>query len=274
MKNIDPRISQKLVQLLDDRDHDIRSAAVLAIHHLGIQDPAVCEILMSRLVEASPRIRRQARKAAEFLGIQEQIRRKVAGQLGDPDDDLRWRAVIVICELPLRDSDLLARVVHLLEDEDPNVRWAAIHTINRHGICEPEVLRRVAELMWDEDPYVRIEAAWLIEGLGIPSSRSHEEADEQRPYFSEPMLQALRQVYGPKGFGDRVEPAGAGEPQADAPAEPPVINHGVRRRGDPDRAIDEPAVGQRGPDPPVLDRPVEQLSDANPAGSRSHRFGD
>ncbi len=155
----DREVVMKIAERLEDKDSDVREAAVKALGELGIRDGDVAMKIVERLEDAVSDVRVAAVEALGKIGIRDSdVAMKIVEKLEHKDSDVRYAAVRVFGSLGIKDREVVMKIAERLEDEDSDVREAAVYALGKLGIKDRDVAMKIVEKLEDEDPWVRYEA--------------------------------------------------------------------------------------------------------------------
>jgi hypothetical protein len=139
-------ISDALVKLLDDPDHEVRLIAIRAVGGLGTEAPKSAGAAMARMFERADETEKLALlRASKQIGVQD----LVGLGIGDASPLVRVAALDAALGTPRAEGALSAA----LADSDPSVRRAALERVAKKDLVEKETRDRALALaVRDVDP--------------------------------------------------------------------------------------------------------------------------
>ncbi|MFH1812365.1 MAG: HEAT repeat domain-containing protein [Pseudomonadota bacterium] len=125
---------------------------------------------------------------------------RIIALLGDPEDEKRTAAIVVLGELEIKSTACVEALVRRLDDESPRVRLLAVQTLGRLGARK--ALPRLAQLLGERDASLREAAIATITSFGesvvgeLEKRAAEAGTDERRALDA-----ILAQVGGKAAFG-------------------------------------------------------------------------
>lgn len=156
---------RRLLDLSDDRDAHVASAAVRALGGIG-ESSRVTNQLEQSLTHTDDRVRANAIESIQQLQATEQVEQALR-EMAVSGRGNRSRANAVRALLSLPAADAMPALLRMLGDGEASHRLSALWVVRDLGVAE--AARRVAELAkTDRDPAVRREAEQVAAGFAPP----------------------------------------------------------------------------------------------------------
>jgi HEAT repeat protein len=156
--------TQRLIQALDDTDHDVRRSATCVL----AANPSALPLVLLKIKDPAPQVRTASIRA---LSVHPQdpgaIIPAIAGALHDPDETVRAAAATALGRFPKEATATLPALLAALDDGSPSVRGTAAGIIGEMGPAgRPALDRLVKALNDDVEQGVRQAAAGALAQFG------------------------------------------------------------------------------------------------------------
>lgn len=169
----------KLLQLVEDENPNIRAKSVLAISTLDLDGKhikAAAKLMLKRLEDDSPSVRASAFEAVGNFGISNKMVQRVLKKgLVDPSFSVHTHATSALGKLgnssDMSTSAPICRFLFsLLKDEDAKIRAGAASAIGRLGNISENEIQKLTELLRDRDLGVRYGTIYALGNLSHNST--------------------------------------------------------------------------------------------------------
>jgi hypothetical protein len=163
---------KSLLQLVEDIDPRVASAAVGALGRLGESDRAAGAV-RSALRHPDDRVRSNAVESLAMMRRAGEVREDLSEMAGGQGNRSRATAIRVLMQLPA--GEAVEHLERMLGDEDDRHRISALWVVERLGLAS--LIERVAKLATDDsDPAVRRRAGRVVRDIASSQLRNHSEA--------------------------------------------------------------------------------------------------
>ncbi len=155
-----------LARGMSDADAEVRESTALSLGHVGTLPEAVARQLMARLdpdVESSVDVRATAAAGLARAPATDELKKALRGALGDPEEQVRTRAMATVGHAQLRDPELLAMVLsHTAPAISKGQRLTAIGCLNDLQWNRADIMAALQRLSLDPDPDLRDAATFAL----------------------------------------------------------------------------------------------------------------
>ncbi|KAK0648836.1 hypothetical protein B0T16DRAFT_371477 [Cercophora newfieldiana] len=156
---------QGIAARLKDKNGYVRRAAIEALQGRADLTEEMLQGIAARLEDKDGDVRRAAIRALQGRAdLTDEMLQGIAARLEDKDGDVRWAAIRALQGRADLTDEMLQGIAARLEDKDRNVRWTAIEALQSQADLTEEMLQGIAARLEDKDGYVRQAAIGALQG--------------------------------------------------------------------------------------------------------------
>ena len=261
-------VADALLDLLDDQDRSVRSAAMKALRHsIGPEQAGAVPVLVRALQEGpfSVTCRDAVFAALGRIGptARDALPAVEAG-LRDENADVRYRAASALGRIGAGSADIVPLLVGLFGDGDKYVRRAAVDAVGAVGANGAGAVSRLVALLLDEneEDMVRRSAIKALGSIGPAASDAMPQLEKLSQVSDRSLSISAKTALRKIQRGRRSQPVrDTGAPVSKRP----VAVAQVRKKASPPRTVTEAPVAER---PQPLPEKSVKVEDRAPAAVR------